>query len=71
MPVRLKKILGALFIVAFLLTWIFAGVTLSRFIPQHWAPALIYYAVVGIGWAFPLMPVLKWMEKKVPPKASQ
>lgn len=62
MPVAVKKMLGSLFIFAFLLTWIFVGVTMSRFIPQNVVAATIYYAVVGIGWAFPLMPVLKWME---------
>ena len=64
MPIRLKKIIGALAICIFVLVWIFLAVGLSVFVPRNVIAETIYYIVMGLGWAFPLMPLLKWMEKK-------
>jgi hypothetical protein len=63
MTPRIKKMLGALFICVFVLMWIVLGVSLSVLVPRHPAAEFAFYAVMGVGWAFPIMPVLKWMEK--------
>jgi hypothetical protein len=62
MPLRIKKLLGALFIFLFLLFWIFAAVSISAIIPKNHVAEAIYYIVAGLGWGVPLMPLLKWME---------
>jgi len=63
MPLRLKKLLGSLGIMLFLLFWISLTVGLSGFVPRHWAAELAFYAFFGLAWGLPLLPVLKWMEK--------
>ena len=62
MPLRLKKILGSLFICLFVLFWIWAASSLSVFVPDNRIVELVYYAVAGLGWCLPVMPVLAWME---------
>ncbi len=64
MPQRLKKIIGALAICAFVVFWMVLTVSLSGLVPRNVIAETIFYIVMGLGWAFPLMPVLKWMEKK-------
>jgi len=62
MPARVKKIFGALFIFAFLVFWIVLAVSLSGFVPDNRIAELVFYAVAGLGWGLPLLPILKWME---------
>jgi hypothetical protein len=63
MPNRLKKIFGALFICAFVIVWIFGAVTLSGLVPDNRVAELVFYAVAGMGWGVPLLPILAWMER--------
>lgn len=63
MPIRLKKIVGALFIFVFLIFWIVAAVSISGFVPDNKLAELIFYAIAGLGWGLPLLPLLKWMEE--------
>lgn len=63
MPIRLKKIIGALFIFVFLIFWIVTAVSLSGFIPENKLAELAFYAIAGLGWGIPLLPLLKWMEQ--------
>ncbi len=72
MPVRAKKILGSIFICIFVLFWIWLAGSLSLFVPDNRVLEMIYYAVAGLGWAVPVMPILFWMEtvKKKPKSDS-
>ena len=63
MPLRLKKILGALLVVVFMLFWVWLAVTVSRFVPQNKVAVMLYYIVAGLGWGVPLFPLLSWMER--------
>lgn len=62
MPVRLKKILGSLFICVFVIFWIWFVIGLSYYVPKNKALELLFYAVAGLGWCLPVMPILAWME---------
>jgi hypothetical protein len=64
MPQTVKKMFGALAICVFVVLWIFLAVAISGFVPKNIIAETVFYIVMGLGWAFPLMPVLKWMEKK-------
>ncbi len=63
MPPRVKKIFGSLAICVFVLFWMFLTVSLSGFVPKNVIAETGFYIFMGLAWAFPLMPVLKWMEK--------
>ncbi|MCI5043393.1 MAG: DUF2842 domain-containing protein [Aquisalinus sp.] len=59
----LKKLIGLLvFLPAFLL-YIGLVVTVSDYLPQHWAILGIYFVIAGTVWAFPLKPLMLWMNK--------
>ena len=64
MPARVKKIFGSLFIFAFVIFWIWLATALSGFVPENKAAELVFYAVAGLGWGIPIMPVLAWMERE-------
>jgi hypothetical protein len=63
MSPRLRKFIGMLAILAFLVLYVGAAVAIGERIPQHWAALLAYYGVVGTLWGVPLFPLLRWMNR--------
>ncbi|MBN8606991.1 MAG: DUF2842 domain-containing protein [Caulobacterales bacterium] len=65
MNVRTRKAVGCFAFLAYLAIYALLaaslGVALVPLVPT-WAQ-LIYYAVAGIVWIFPLKPVVGWMNK--------
>jgi hypothetical protein len=59
---RARKALGGLGILAFLVLYAVAAVTLAGHLPDNRAIQMIYFAVAGIAWGLPLVPLIKWME---------
>lgn len=59
-----RRALGSLGILVFLLMYIvvafIVGVSLSA---APWWVQMLYYAVAGIAWVFPLRPLFQWMGK--------
>jgi len=39
-------------------------VTLHDHLPDAWWIDLIFFAVAGIGWGVPLIPLLRWAERE-------
>jgi hypothetical protein len=70
MPMRLKKMLGSLFICVFVLFWVVLAVGLANHIPHIWYIELAFYAVMGLGWGLPVLPILAWMEKSKTPNPA-
>jgi hypothetical protein len=66
---RIKKIIGSLLIMAFLAGYIWLASTLGGLLPDNMLAKSLFYAVVGIGWGIPLIPLLSWMNKE--PEASE
>ena len=68
MPVRLRKLIGLVLI----LIWVFVyAVFLMRLavdiLPDaHWAVALAFYAIGGLAWVLPIMPLIRWMQRPDP-----
>jgi hypothetical protein len=63
MPVRLRKLIGAILLVVLVLTWVMVGMAVAQFpaIKANGLIETIYYVVVGLGWVLPAMPLVKWM----------
>ncbi|HUZ66629.1 MAG TPA: DUF2842 domain-containing protein [Beijerinckiaceae bacterium] len=66
---RTRALIGAFFIVGFVVVYALAAMTLAQ------APALqnasggvqgVIYAVMGMAWILPLMPLIRWMERRDP-----
>lgn len=63
MSPRLKKLVGLAVLPPGLLLYIGAVVTLAEKVPDFWLAQLVYFAVTGVAWAAPVIPLMKWMEK--------
>jgi hypothetical protein len=63
---RQRKFLGVLITIAFVVFYALVAMALAqgRFI--HEAPGVVqglYYAVIGMAWILPVMPLIRWMER--------
>jgi hypothetical protein len=58
-----RKPVGMLGILAFILVWLVAIASLSRWIgAMPGIVQLLVYGVAGVMWIMPLKPALRWME---------
>ena len=62
-PARLRKLIGGIGIMVFLAAYVWAVTSLYDYLPDNRAIHLIYFAVAGLGWGLPLMPLMSWMGK--------
>jgi hypothetical protein len=65
MKMRTRKAIGCFVLLAYLALYAIAAATLGAAlmpILPGWAE-VIFYVVAGIGWVFPLKPLLSWMER--------
>ncbi|HEX4768966.1 MAG TPA: DUF2842 domain-containing protein [Lichenihabitans sp.] len=63
---RTRKFIGAAAMLAFVLAYALCAMVLSETRPVQEAPKLIqtvYFAIVGLAWILPLMPLISWMER--------
>jgi len=59
-PPPVRRALGGLAIVAWLVIYIGAAAAIGERI-EHPAAQLFFYAVAGVAWVAPLYPLFKWM----------
>ena len=62
---RTKKLIGVVLFFPLMLLYAGVVVTIGDYIPNHWAIQLFYYIFMGVIWAFPLKPVMFWMNRPV------
>lgn len=61
---RLRKFIGSLGVVAFLAAYIVAVVAIAERLPSHWAAQIAFFALAGVLWGVPILPLFAWMQKK-------
>lgn len=67
LPKRLRKFLGTLIAVGFILVYIFvAGVMGDAVVEKHWAIQTVFFLVLGLLWVWPVMVIIRWMERPDP-----
>ena len=68
MPVRLKKFIGMVALVALVIIYavIAVAVASAQLAESHWLVHLTYFAVSGILWVAPAMVIIKWMAGPLP-----
>jgi uncharacterized membrane protein YuzA (DUF378 family) len=66
MTPRAKKFIGTLIMVAFVLFYVLlvAGIAPRILGNSNKAVELVFYVIAGLAWVVPLLPLVKWMEKK-------
>jgi hypothetical protein len=63
MPIRIRKLLGAIVLIVLVLTWALVAMAVAQF-PVVKANALgeaLYYVIAGLGWVLPGMLIIRWM----------
>jgi hypothetical protein len=61
-----RKFLGSVLMLAFVLVYALIAMVLAQAPAIRRAPAamqFISFAVLGMAWVLPLMPLIKWMER--------
>ncbi|WP_427792338.1 DUF2842 domain-containing protein [Brevundimonas diminuta] len=64
MSPRLRRFIATLGVIFFLAFWVWGAVSLHNLLPKAWWIDLIFFAVAGIGWGLPLIPMLRWAERE-------
>ena len=65
MPLRLRKLIGAVALIVLVLTWALLAMALAQLpvIKAYGLIEVIYYVVAGLGWVLPAMPLIRWMSR--------
>jgi hypothetical protein len=63
MTARVRKAIGGIAIIAILFAWAWAAATIGGLLPNWQLLRLAYYAVAGIGWSAPVIPLIVWMNR--------
>ena len=68
MPLRIRKLIGAVALLALVILWSLLAMALAQFAPLHANRAVefAYYVIAGIGWVLPAMPLIAWMSRVTP-----
>jgi len=63
MPIRLRKLVGAIMLIVLVLAWALFAMALaqSAVVKANGMIEVIYYVVAGLGWVLPAMPLIRWM----------
>ncbi|HZS64173.1 MAG TPA: DUF2842 domain-containing protein [Xanthobacteraceae bacterium] len=65
MPIRLRKLIGAVALLALVICWSLLAMALAQTMltaVNGWLAAL-YYVLAGLGWLLPAMPLVRWMSR--------
>ena len=63
---RAKKFIGTIVMVVFVLFYIMlvAGLAPRFLSSQNKIVEMVFYVIAGLAWIVPLLPLVKWMEKR-------
>ncbi|MFI4966494.1 MAG: DUF2842 domain-containing protein [Caulobacterales bacterium] len=63
MNVRLRKLLGLVGILAFLALYVGLIGRIAVYVPDHGPLQLAFYALAGVCWGIPILPLISWMNR--------
>ncbi|MFL5126409.1 MAG: DUF2842 domain-containing protein [Microvirga sp.] len=68
MPRRLRKLIGTVVMIAFVMAYALFAMALadSRVSEASELVRALAYAALGLAWVLPLMPLIRWMERPDP-----
>jgi len=64
MGARPRRFVATVGVLLFLTFWVWGAVSINDRLPDIWWLDLIFFAVAGIGWGIPLIPMLRWAERE-------
>ena len=65
MPIRLRKLIGAVVLIVLVVTWALVAMALAQSpaIKANGVIEVIYYVLAGLGWVLPALPLVRWMSR--------
>jgi hypothetical protein len=65
MPIRLRKLIGAVALILLVTSWALLAMALAQFpvVKANGVIEVVYYVVAGIAWVLPAMPLVRWMSR--------
>jgi hypothetical protein len=65
MPIRLRKLIGAIALIVLVTAWSLIAMALAQLpiIKANGLVEVIYYVLAGLGWVLPGMLLVKWMSR--------
>ena len=72
MPIRLRKLIGAVALIVLVTVWALVAMALAQSpaIKANGVVEVLYYVVAGLGWVLPAMPLIRWMSRPDAPERS-
>jgi Protein of unknown function (DUF2842) len=66
MRMRTRKLIGTVALLALVTAWALVAMAVAQFVFRSTdeLAAWIYYAVAGLGWILPAMPLISWMSRR-------
>ena len=66
MPIRLRKLIGTILLLALVIVWALVAMALAQapLIREHAIASFAYYVIAGLGWVLPAMPIVAWMSRR-------
>lgn len=64
MTPRTRKLIGLFGVLTFILLYMGAVVGLARYVPDHGPLQFTFYALAGICWGIPILPLISWMNRE-------
>ncbi len=71
MPIRLKKLIGTILLVALVIVYALAAsaIAVGRLAESGPLVHLVFFVVSGLLWVLPAMAIIKWMQREARPRA--
>jgi hypothetical protein len=60
---RVRKLIGLVGLLAFIVLYVGLMVRIGERIPAHWAAQLAFYTIAGVSWGVPVLPLISWMNR--------
>jgi hypothetical protein len=60
---RVRKLIGLFAILIFLLLYMGAVAQLALLVPHHGPLQFAFYALAGVAWGIPILPLISWMNR--------
>ncbi len=63
MSARVRKLVGGVGMLAFLLFYMGLAAMIADHLPNQWAVQLAFFLIAGTAWGAPLIPLITWMNR--------
>jgi len=66
MRIRTRKLVGTVLLLVLVTVWALLAMAFAQFAlrAQHAIVVMLFYAVAGLGWVLPAMPIVAWMQRQ-------